>query len=292
MPVPASSSSPLELPLSPEDLQRINDHLSTLSPQEILQWGLTHLPNLYQTTAFGVTGLAATDMLAKLSPNPPPLIFIDTLYHFPETLELVNDVKKKYGSVVHVYKPEGCETAEAFESRHGERLWEQYEEVYDYLVKVEPARRAYTELDVRSVITGRRASQGASRASLPPLEVDSTGLLKLNPFFSWSFAQVKAYLDENHVPRNKLLDQGYRSIGDWHSTAKSGDGDAGERAGRWKGKQKTECGLHRDYFVMKKLMKEKREEALRQKDEAKGPVLPPSEEITQSETTIVVESSS
>lgn len=105
------------------------------------------------------------------------------------------------------------------------------------------------------MITGRRASQGGSRVALPPLEVDSTGLLKLNPFFSWSLAQVQTYIDENHVPRNKLVAQGYKSIGDWHSTAKSGEGDAGERAGRWQGKDKTECGLHQDYFLMKMLAK-------------------------------------
>lgn len=110
---------------------------------------------------------------------------------------------------------------------------------------------------MESVITGRRASQGAARSSLPPLEVDSTGLLKLNPFFSWSFDEVRSYIDEHHVPRNKLLAQGYRSVGDWHSTAKSGEGDAGEREGRWKGKEKTECGLHGDYFAMKKQMKQK-----------------------------------
>ena len=123
--------------------------------------------------------------------------------------------------------------------------------------KVEPARRAYGVLDVQSVITGRRASQGGSRATLLPLEVDSTGLLKLNPFFAWAFPQVQSYVDENLVPRNKLIAQGYKSIGDWHSTAKSGEGDAGERAGRWQGKEKTECGLHKDYFLMKILMKEK-----------------------------------
>lgn len=64
-------------------------------------------------------------------------------------------------------------------------------------------------------------------------------------------------MDENHVPRNRLAAQGYKSVGDWHSTAKSGEGDGGERAGRWHGKEKTECGLHKDYFLMKRLMKEK-----------------------------------
>lgn len=105
---------------------------------------------------------------------------------------------------------------------------------------------------MKAVITGRRASQGADRANLQPIEVDSTGLVKLNPLFAWTFPFVQWYVDENKVPRNKLLDQGYRSIGDWHSTAKSADGDQGERAGRWAGKaDKTECGLHVDYFKMK-----------------------------------------
>ena len=94
------------------------------------------LPRLHQTTAFGLTGLAAIDMLSKLTPNPPPLIFVDTLYHFPETLELVADIKKRYSVPIDIFKPEGCKTAEEFESRYGERLWEVDENSYDFLVKV------------------------------------------------------------------------------------------------------------------------------------------------------------
>lgn len=119
-----------------------------------------------------------------------------------------------------------------------------------YNTKVEPAQRAYQAFNVQSVITGRRASQGAARASLQPLEVDSTGLLKLNPLFAWNFSLVEWYIKQNNVPRNKLLDQGYRSVGDWHSTSKVAEGQD-ERAGRWAGKEKTECGLHEDYFKMK-----------------------------------------
>jgi phosphoadenosine phosphosulfate reductase len=105
---------------------------------------------------------------------------------------------------------------------------------------------------VKAVITGRRASQGGARASLQPLEVDETGLLKLNPLFAWNFGLVDWYIKKNDVPHNKLLEQGYRSVGDWHSTAKSEVGDAGERAGRWAGRDdKTECGLHQDYFKTK-----------------------------------------
>ncbi|KAF8514829.1 Phosphoadenosine phosphosulfate reductase thioredoxin [Hysterangium stoloniferum] len=273
MPVRVPSPSlpcPLQFPLTQLDLDRINGQLSALSPQGILEWGISNLPKLYQTTAFGLTGLVTIDMLSQLTSTPPPLIFFDTLYHFPETLELIEDVKKRYGSTVHIFKPDGADTVEAFESRHGEKLWEVSDSVYDYLVKVEPARRAYATLDVQSVITGRRASQGGERAALRPLEVDSTGLLKLNPLFSWTFGQVKGYIDAYNVPQNKLIDKGYKSIGDWHSTVPSGEGDTGERAGRWRGKNKTECGLHKDYFVMKRLIEKKREVELRIQDEDRG----------------------
>ncbi|KAI5124847.1 hypothetical protein M0805_007281 [Coniferiporia weirii] len=263
---------PLQHPVDPQLLEKINSYLHTLTPQEILKWALESLPNLYQTTAFGLTGLVQLDMLSRITASPPPLIFIDTLYHFNETFELIEEVKRRYDREVHVYKPDGCETAADFEKKHGELLWEREEATYDYLVKVDPARRAYAELDVRSVITGRRASQGASRKSLQPLEVDSTGLFKLNPLFSWSFSAVQTYIQEHNVPRNALLDQGYKSVGDWHSTQKSGDGDEGERAGRWAGREeKTECGLHEDYFALRlQVLKKKREAELREKDEARG----------------------
>jgi hypothetical protein len=135
-PVRPDLPKPLVLPLAEADLAAINAYLAEQTPEDILAWALEHLPNLYQTTAFGLTGCAATDMLAKLTPTPPPLLFIDTLYHFPETLALVNEMKKKYGLTVHVYKPEGCETAADFEAKYGPRLWETDEELYDYAVKV------------------------------------------------------------------------------------------------------------------------------------------------------------
>jgi phosphoadenosine phosphosulfate reductase len=131
-----SFSKPLQLPVSEETLAQVNTHLRTLSPSEILQWSIEHLPNLYQTTAFGLTGLAGLDMLSKLTSNPPPLIFVDTLYHFKETLQLVEEVERKYGKKVIVYKPEDCETTEDFEKKHGQKLWERDEESYDYHVKV------------------------------------------------------------------------------------------------------------------------------------------------------------
>ncbi|KIY52283.1 phosophoadenylyl-sulfate reductase [Fistulina hepatica ATCC 64428] len=245
----------LECPVSSADLDAINAYLSDLPPEGILEWGVAHLPDLYQTTAFGLTGLTAIDMLhqsksAQKIRKSPPLIFIDTLYHFPETYELVEEVRLRYPDVpLRIYKPDGCADVQEFEARYGERLWETDEALYDYVVKVEPARRAYAELCVKSVITGRRASQGGERASMRPLEIDSTGLFKLNPLFAWNFSFVEWYTNFYNVPCNKLLAKGYRSVGDWHSTAPS-TGD-NERAGRWMGREKTECGLHKDYYEVK-----------------------------------------
>jgi phosphoadenosine phosphosulfate reductase len=126
----------LTFPLASEDLASINSQLSKLPPQEILSWAIEHLPNLYQSTAFGLTGLVTIDMLSHSSQSPPALIFIDTLYHFKETLDLVEQVRRRYGVPIHVYKPKDCETAQEFEGKHGKSLWIEDEDQYDYLVKV------------------------------------------------------------------------------------------------------------------------------------------------------------
>jgi phosphoadenosine phosphosulfate reductase len=228
-------------------LKFLNRQLQFLEPQEILRWCITTLPHLYQTTAFGLTGLVQLDMLSKLKiprPQMVDLIFIDTLHHFSETLELVEKVRAKYPLVnIHTYKPQGAETAEEFAAKYGDKLWEVDEERYDYLAKVEPAERAYRELQAYAVLTGRRRSQGGARGSLDIIEVDEAGLIKINPLANWSFQQVQQYMKENDVPYNVLLDQGYKSVGDWHSTQPVREGED-ERAGRWKGKPKTECGIH------------------------------------------------
>ncbi|PQE03533.1 Phosphoadenosine phosphosulfate reductase protein [Rutstroemia sp. NJR-2017a BVV2] len=248
----SGSSSHNALPrivLTKAHLKYINATLNNLQPYEILRWAKLTFPNLYQTTAFGVTGLVTLDMLSKLQREQPDLpgidaIFLDTLYHFQETLELVEKTKKRYPNVnLHVYKPEGCDTAEDFEAKHGKELWKTNADLYDWVAKVEPAQRAYSELDVAAVLTGRRRSQGAKRESLDIVEVDEAGLIKINPLAAWSFKDVQNYIKENNVPYNDLLDRGYKSVGDWHSTEPVKEGED-ERAGRWKGTEKTECGIH------------------------------------------------
>lgn len=166
------------------------------------------------------------------------------VHAFDETYALLEDVKKTYPHLtIHSYKPEGINTAEEFAAKHGDRLWESNEELYDYVAKVEPAQRAYSELQVAAIITGRRRSQGGKRGDLDIVEIDDAGMIKINPLANWSFQQVNEYIKENNVPTNALMAKGYRSIGDWHSTQPVAEGED-ERAGRWKGRNKSECGIH------------------------------------------------
>jgi len=267
----ASGSSTASLPdvyFTRPHLKYINSQLSKLEPVDVLKWCITTFPRLYQTSAFGLTGLAIMDMVAKLDFSIKPdidLIFLDTLYHFKETHELVDRVRKHYPQLtIHTFKPAGCETTADFEAKHGERLWETNDELYDAVAKVEPANRAYRELDVKAVMTGRRRTQGGKRGDIDIVDVDDQGLIKINPLANWSFKEVQAYIKENNVPTNSLLDQGYRSVGDWHSTQPVTDSED-ERAGRWKGKNKTECGIHNKrsrYAMFLQEQEEKRQQQL------------------------------
>ncbi|KAL8944273.1 MAG: hypothetical protein Q9216_000568 [Gyalolechia sp. 2 TL-2023] len=264
-----SDSTFPEIYFTKPHLAFLNRQLQFLEPQDILRWCITSLPGLFQTTAFGLTGLVTLDMLSKMKiPRPQlvDLIFLDTLHHFQETLTLVDRVRSRYPLVnIHVYKPEGTETTDEFIRKHGDRLWETNDELYDWVAKVEPAQRAYRELQVAAVLTGRRRSQGGKRGDLDVIEVDEAGLIKVNPLANWSFQDVQNYVKLNDVPYNELLDRSYKSVGDWHSTQPIKAGED-ERAGRWKGQQKTECGIHNPRSKFAQYLREqemkKQEEAL------------------------------
>jgi len=142
-------------------LDAANALLAESSPQEILRWAVANLPGLYQTTAFGLTGLASLDMLSKISKKAAadksnvehlvPVIFIDTMYHFKETLALRERLERKYKIQCKVYTPPGVSTPEQFEERYGEELWKTDEDTYDYLVKVStPSSYPISRMDPRA----------------------------------------------------------------------------------------------------------------------------------------------
>ncbi|CAG9995139.1 unnamed protein product [Clonostachys byssicola] len=265
---PSSSTQSLPLmSLTAAHLEHLNNQLEPMHPMDILRFCKIMFPNLYQSTAFGLTGLVTMDMLSKIQDENPEsnqveLIFLDTLYHFKETYDLIDRVKARYPNVpVHVFKPHGADNVEEFEETYGKELWSTSDELYDWIIKVEPLQRAYDELKVAAVLNGRRRSQGAARGSIPIVELDEErGIIKINPLATWSFGQVNAYIKEHDVPYNALLDQGYKSVGDWHSTSPVKEGED-ERAGRWKGQNKSECGIHNKKSRYAQFLEDKEQKA-------------------------------
>lgn len=169
---------------------------------------------------------------------------------------------------MHVYKPDGCENVQDFDAKHGERLWETKEELYDYVAKVEPANRAYAELEVCAVITGRRRTQGGKRGDIDIIEVDGD-MYKINPMANWTFKQVDDFVATRNVPTNVLLQKGYRSVGDWHSTLPVTEGED-ERAGRWKGRNKSECGIHNKKSRYAQFLQEQEYKRKQEQEKAAG----------------------
>ena len=217
-----------------------NSYLEGKSAEEIINY-FSNFPGLFQLSSFGPTGLVILD----LQPKKAPILFINTLHLFPETLELVQRVEAKYKAEIHEIK---VMDKQIFQQEFGTDLYKRDESKYDYLVKVLPAHVAYHHLNVKFVFTGRRRTQGGGRSSIDICEWDQGNrIVKINPLYNWTFDQVWSYLRINNVPYNSLHDKGYKSIGDVHST----EIGTGEREGRWKATEKTECGLHEDYFAKK-----------------------------------------
>ena len=220
------------------DWDRLNLELDEAEPEEILRTTLAAFaPNkLSVISAFGPASLVVLHHLARIAPRLP-VIFIDTLHHFPETIEHVERVRERFDLNLKVYRPAASRAK--FEARYGPRLWETDLDLYQHVSKVEPFRRATANLD--GWITGRRREQSETRAQLPIFEVGDR--VKVNPLASWSRARVWNFILDHEIPYNPLHDQGYASIGDAPLTTPVAPGEP-ERAGRWRGLDRTECGIH------------------------------------------------
>eukprot|EP00026_Physarum_polycephalum_P011459 Phypoly_transcript_11688.p1 GENE.Phypoly_transcript_11688~~Phypoly_transcript_11688.p1 ORF type:complete len:300 (-),score=55.14 Phypoly_transcript_11688:224-1123(-) len=229
-----------------EYLETMNQVLAQQPLSAVLEWCCKSLPNFYQVTSFGSAGMVVIHELHKLNLSVPS-IFLNTLYHFEETLEHARAVEKQYNITVHWYRCPKAATREEFEKVFKSNdMWISHPRRYEYLTKVEPLERALEELKVSAWITGRRRDQGGLRTDLPILELDVDGRIKVNPLAHWTREEVWNYLNREGVPYNPLFDKSYASIGDSVTTAQTADLSQGERSGRFyqfDGK-KTECGIH------------------------------------------------
>lgn len=228
------------------DLDTLNQKYDTAHPKDILAWCVENIPQgLVQTSAFNIDDLVITDILYRdLKPSTPvPVIFLDTLFHFRETLELVEKAKEIYHLNLQTYKILGVNSREEFTAKFGEALWDTDIVKFHDVTKIEPLQRGLDELNTVAWITGRRRDQAVTRANMPIFELDSQNRLKVNPLAPWTRKDSWKYASEHSMIYNPLHDKGYPSIGDEPITTPVGEGED-ERAGRWRGTGKTECGIH------------------------------------------------
>jgi phosphoadenosine phosphosulfate reductase len=188
-------------------------------------------------SSFGTESAVLLDLVARVAPETP-VIFVDTLKMFPETeayrIDLLRRLGLRNGRVV-------TPDAAAIEARDANGLrWSYDPDGCCEIRKVEPMARAKQGLD--SWISGRKAFQSQTRRNLPRFELED-GRLKVNPLGDWVKADLEAYFTERDLPRHPLEAEGYLSIGCMPCTSKV---QAGEdpRAGRWRGWDKVECGIH------------------------------------------------
>lgn len=225
---------------SMEDISAANQLLAGKSPQEILRWAVEVFhPRLTMATAFGAEGCCLIHLLAEIEPAVH-IFNLETGYQFPETLELRERIKDRYGIEVALIRPET--TVAEYEALHGGPLYATSPDRCCHDRKIVPLRRAVAGYE--AWISAIRRDQTIHRAAAGLVQWDAKfGLVKVNPLLPWTKRDVWNFVVKHNVPYNPLHDEGYPSIGCWPCTQAVGQGED-ERAGRWSGSQKKECGLH------------------------------------------------
>lgn len=229
-------------PDSARSLETIARELAGAMPQEILRWATREYPGkVLMATAFGAEGCCIIHMLAEIDPSVK-VINLETGYQFAETLELRERVLRRYGIEVEYVRPEL--TVEEYEKEHGGPLHVHRPDQCCHDRKILPLRQALARIKPEAWISAIRKDQTADRGKADVVQWDPKfGLVKVNPLLNWNKKDVWAFIMKHDVPYNSLHDQNYPSIGCWPCTRAVQPGED-ERAGRWAGKVKKECGLH------------------------------------------------
>ena len=228
---------------SEEMIRDANELLQNATPQEILQWSVKHFhPKLLMATAFGAEGCCLIHMLAEIQPNVT-FINLETGYQFPETLELRETIKERYGIEVEYIYPEL--SVPNYEKLHGGPVYAHTPDQCCNDRKVLPLRGAMKRHDPRAWISAIRKDQTQNRATnAAVVQWDAKfQLVKVNPLLGWNKGDVWKFILDHDVPYNDLHDRGFPSIGCWPCTRAVLPGED-DRAGRWSGQAKKECGLH------------------------------------------------
>ena len=192
-------------------------------------------------SSFGAESAVLLHLVAEIDPATP-VLFLDTGKHFPETLAYRDALVERLGLTnLQILRPD----PEAVKAKDENGLrWSWDPDGCCEMRKVEPLARALELFDAS--ITGRKSFQSSTRANLPRFEIDKSdaqGRLKINPLIDWSAEDIEAYFAAHDLPAHPLVAEGYPSIGCSPCTSKVAPGED-PRSGRWKGWEKTECGIH------------------------------------------------
>lgn len=211
------------------ELLEINTEFESAPASHIIRWAVDNFsPHLCLTASMNDALLI--DLAVKVDPAIE-VVFIDTGYHFPETLETLETVRRRYGLNMRIMTaPENTE-----------ELWKTDPDNCCSALKVQQLDRALA--GKAAWMSGIRRAEADTRSNALIVGRDLRGLVKVNPIANWNDFDVESYIEANDIPVHPLLSQGYGSIGCMPCTEPTAEGEDA-RSGRWKGRDKTECGLH------------------------------------------------
>jgi len=233
--------------LQQEEIRQLSNEFENKSPQEILTWAIdTFWPQIAMSSSFQTQSMPLLHM-AKQIRHDVLIFFLDTGYHFWDTLTFREKIAADWKlNVIDLYRDSRWDV---FARQHTRTLPNEDANLCCYLHKVQPMQIALK--DMQAWVSGIRRDQTATRAKAQILELQDDGLLKINPLLNWTKADVEAYTQEHALPVHMLTKVGFRSIGCAPCTAIISPAEQNDRAGRWEGRGKTECGLHTDMFHKK-----------------------------------------
>ncbi|MDQ3784559.1 MAG: phosphoadenylyl-sulfate reductase [Actinomycetota bacterium] len=217
--------------------------LENAEPIEIIRWVVRSIERPAVATSFQSSGLVILHQIRALDPGIP-VLFLDTGFHFPETLEFRDRIAKQWNlNLVNLRGVHGSPEGQA--ELYGRDLYRRDPNQCCMINKVEPLQRELEGYD--GWISGLRRDQSPLRAQTPIVEAQllpsNNEILKIHPLANWSRDDVDSYIAEHAIPTHPLLEQGYASVGCRPCTAPLPH-ERNERAGRWVGFDKAECGIH------------------------------------------------
>ena len=228
--------------VSPDpDILGLNEQFEQLSAGEILAWAWkTFGPKVVASSSFQTQSVPLLHIISRACPEMP-VLFIDTGFHFLETLAFRDELQARYNLNIVVVRPSIGKSQ--LLAKYGQALYRHDPDLCCYINKVEPMQRALSGM--RAWISGVRRDQTAHRRNLNVLELQPSGSLKIHPVLNLTEAKKQDYIHRYKLPHHPLFPAGYLSVGCAPCTRPVTSGkDA--RSGRWAGTDKTECGLHTD----------------------------------------------